>query len=669
MYLNVIVDNKSKHTDNFFTYKTDRNDISIGDKVVIPFGRSDKEKTGFVFSVSDTTGVPEEKLKDVTEKIDHESLNEEMIKVAVWMKKRYAIKYYDAIRLFTAPGKLAKSGKEKEPYKDIVPNYVKPDNLTKEQDSAVKEINQAIDKGEKSIFLIHGVTSSGKTEVYMEAIERTIQNGKSAIMLVPEISLTPQMIERFAGRFGKENIAVMHSKLTPRERYDEWQRIRSGRAKIVVGARMGIFAPFDNLGLIVMDEEHEGSYKADMTPKYDTVEVAARRLQESNGVLILGSATPSVVSYQRAQEGIYKLIELKERYNKTPLPKLEIVDMRRELREGNTTIFSNALYKAISDSLETGEQVILLQNRRGYSNFVSCRECGKVMKCPTCDISLTYHKSDNSMVCHYCGRKYDVPRVCPGCNSKYIKYFGIGTEQVVETAEKLFPDAKVDRLDIDAVKKRADLEEILGKFQRRETDILVGTQLVAKGLDFTNVGVVGVIAADSTLNIPDYRSEERTFQLVTQVAGRAGRGDKQGKVFVQTYDPSNYALQAAKYNDYKAFFNEEVYWRINRDYPPFGYIIAVNVTTVDDRVCERAADELKDYLVKSVSEDERSRILSPRIAMNFKGTASYRRYVLIKSPKEERNRFVFLCDSFAKQLLEKNADVNITIDVNPYGSV
>lgn len=670
-YANVIIENKSRHTDNFFTYLAD-DSVQVGYKVMVPFGPKDREKEGFVFGFADEPDCPADKLKKVIRVCPEQSLTEEIIGTAGWMKQRYAIKYYDAVKCFIAAGKPAKEGKEKEPYKGIKGKYAPPEALTEEQDAAVSQICSAIGDSRQENFLIHGVTASGKTQVYMEAIQCCLDLDRTAIMLVPEISLTNQIIERFAGRFGKEQIAVMHSRLTPRERYDEWQRIRSGKAKIVIGARMGVFAPLENIGIIIMDEEHEATYKADMTPKYDTVEVALKRLKYYNGVLVMGSATPSVTSYQRCREGIYKLIELKERYNKTPLPKVHIADMREELREGNTTIFSRHLFAAMSEALEKGKQVILLQNRRGYSNFVSCRECGKVMKCPECGISLTYHKKGDNMVCHYCGRTYPVPKSCPECSSRYVKFFGIGTEQVEEAVKEYFPDAAVDRLDLDSVKKRTDLDKILRDFADKKTDILVGTQLVAKGLDFDNVGVVGVIAADTTLNIPDYRSAERTFQLVTQVAGRAGRGDEQGRVVVQTYEPQNYAIRSAAAHDYQSFFCEEAGLRQFMDYPPFGDIIMVNFTSEEEDTAMACAERCKVYMEKALKQDPEAaggKILSPKVSMHFRGEGSFRYYIIVKCPKGQRSRYVYYLDNFSRILLKDKVDCVVNIDVNPYSFI
>ena len=666
-YINVVVDNKSKYTDGFYTYKAEL-EVSVGDLVVLPFGTSNKEKTGIVCGFVETLDFDEDKVKTILSVKEKGFLSEEIIKTALWMKQRYGIKYYDALRCFIANGKPPKEGKEKEPYKNLKGKYKKPDRLTEEQQVAVDQINHSIEAGKQDSFLIHGVTSSGKTQVYMEAIEKALSLGKTAIMLVPEISLTKQVIEIFVGKFGKEKIAVMHSKLTPRERFDEWKRIKEGKVSIVIGARLGVFAPLENIGLIVMDEEHETSYKADMTPKYETVDIALKRLGYYKGVLILGSATPSVVSYSRAKQEIYKLITLKERYNKTPLPKVEIVDMREELKEGNMTIFSRKLYGQISKELEEGRQVILLQNRRGYSNFVSCRECGMVMRCPECGISLTYHKTKEKMMCHYCGRTFKVPSECPECESKYIKHFGIGTEQVEEAVKEYFPNVVTDRLDIDALKTRKDLDRILNDFAEGKTDVLIGTQLVAKGLDFTNVGLVGIIAADVGLNIPDYRSSERTFQLITQSAGRAGRGDEQGKVIIQSYDPKNYAITEAASHNYEGFYGKEIGIREMLCYPPYSDLIMVNFTSEDEKLAIDCSVRCKNYMERALGAGLEKQILQPRISQNFKGKDAYRYYIFIKCPKGKRNEYVYYLNSFNNILVKERIDCNMDLDINPYST-
>lgn len=664
IYVNVAVNNKSKYTDSLFTYRAPE-EVRVGDLVSLPFGSHDTAKEGIVCQCGVRTELAPDKVKEIEAVIRPGLLTEEMVKTALWMKQRYGVKYYDAFRCFTVKGSPPREGKAKEPYKNVSGSYKQPQALTAEQQEAAGAVCFALEKGEQASFLLHGVTASGKTQVYMEAIAKAIALGRGAIMLVPEISLTRQVISAFIGRFGKENLAVLHSKLTPRERYDEWQRIRSGRARIVIGARMGVFAPLDYLGLIIMDEEHEASYKADMTPKYETVDIALKRLGYHKGVLLLGSATPAVVSSYRAAQGIYQLLRLKERYNKTPLPQVLIADMRQELKEGNTSIFSGLLHEAISTELAAGRQVILLQNRRGYASFVSCRSCGHVMKCPQCGISLTYHKDREKLVCHYCGRAFSLPQKCPQCGSPYIKHFGIGTEQVEEAVQKFFPQAVTDRLDIDALKTRRDLDRILGAFADGRTQVLIGTQLVAKGLDFDNVGLVGVIAADVTLNIPDYRSAERTFQLITQAAGRAGRGERQGRVIIQTYEPEDNAILAAAGHDYESFYRGEIRLRRLLDYPPFSDLIMVNFTAADEETALVFAARCRRFLAQTVPG---ASPLAPRISASFKGRDAVRSYILIKARSGSRNEYIYQLGNFHKLMIEEKAACNMDIDVNPYST-
>ena len=573
-YAKLVIENRSRHTDRLYTYRC-ADDIRIGQVVKVPFSKGDTKRRGFGFEIMDDCDLDESKLKEISETEDDISLSEEMIETAIWMRQRYGIKYLDAVNCFIPRGKAAKKGKEKNPLSDTEGERQDIDNLTDEQKAACEEINAAIDSGLQTNFLLKGVTGSGKTEVYMQAAARAISKGKTVIMLLPEIALTKQITERFIGRFGKGSCAILHSHLTGRERFDEWSRVRSGEAKIVIGARMAVFAPLENIGLIILDEEHESTYKSDMTPKYETVDIAFKRLMHYSGVLLLGSATPSVVSYQRAKEGIYKLIEMNTRYNAVELPEMSIVDMRQELRKGNRSIFSDKLYQSMEEHLESGEQVILFLNRRGYSSSISCKDCGNTLMCPDCGISLTYHKKENAAVCHYCGRHFDIPKECPECSSKFIKFIGVGTEQVEEFVKKEFKDYETERFDLDTAKNSREVSAILNRFASGKTKILVGTQLVAKGLDFRNVGLACVVSADTTLNIPDYRSAERTFQLITQVAGRAGRGLKKGEVIIQTYNPESLAITAASKYDYEGFFAEEVGFRKLMKYPPFSDLIQV----------------------------------------------------------------------------------------------
>ncbi len=472
--------------------------------------------------------------------------------------------------------------------------------LTCAQRNALQGILQCIDNG-AGTCLLHGVTGSGKTEVYMQAIARALENGGSAIVLVPEISLTPQAMERFRSRFG-DRVAVLHSRLSPGERYDEWRRIRLGKADVVIGARSAVFAPLERIQLIVVDEEHEPSYHSELTPRYGAVEVAAKRAALHGAALVLGSATPSVASYRRALTGKYQLLELPERINDIPMPQVQIVDMRSEFLTGNSSIFSAPLYGALDRCLGAGEQAILFMNRRGYSTFVSCRGCGYVMKCPDCDVSMTYHKLENTMKCHYCGRVMPIPTVCPQCGKPYLKYFGVGTQQVQEQLEASFPGVKALRMDLDTTRTKNAHYELLSRFENGEAQVLVGTQMIAKGLDIPNVTMVGVIAADSMLHIPDYRSGERTFQLLTQVAGRAGRADKPGRVVVQSYTPEHPVIEFASRHDYKSFYDYEIALRRSALFPPFSVFIRVVFTGREEAYLSAMNEDFAKGLKAAVTQ-------------------------------------------------------------------
>ena len=470
--------------------------------------------------------------------------------------------------------------------------------LLPEQKRAVETLTAALSGGGR--FLLHGVTGSGKTEVYIRLIRRALEMGKSAIVLVPEIALTPQMVAWLHGRFGGD-AAVLHSALSAGERFDEWRRIRSGEARVVIGARSAVFAPVQNLGVIVVDEEHETTYQSDHRPRYDAREVAWKRAQQHGAVLLLGSATPSISTYMRAMPGVrpenrLTLIELRQRANGRPLPEVEIVDMRGEFERGNHSIFSAKLAAELRACLDGGHQAMLFINRRGHSTFVSCRKCGYVVKCDQCDVSMTWHQAENALRCHYCGKTLPPPKTCPNCSSAYIKYFGAGTQKVQEEVRRLFPDARVARMDVDTTREKDAHERILNRFRSGEANVLVGTQRIAKGLDFPNVALVGVVAADLSLNLPDFRSVERTFQLITQVAGRAGRADVPGRVVVQTYDPQHYGIQLAAAQDYRAFYTKESAYRRAALYPPFTVIARIIYSGRDADAVQAAAQTAEKAL-------------------------------------------------------------------------
>ncbi|MGN0747039.1 MAG: primosomal protein N' [Aristaeellaceae bacterium] len=464
--------------------------------------------------------------------------------------------------------------------------------LTPAQEEVLAVMLPELERGQGR-FLLHGVTGSGKTEVFIRLVRDTLARGRTAMILVPEIALTPQMVSWFRGRFGAV-AAVMHSRLSAGERFDEWRRIRRGEARVVIGARSAVFAPCENLGLIVVDEEHESTYLSDRHPRYDARQVAARRCDNEGATLLLASATPSILSFAKARRGDYTLLEMPHRVMNRPLPQVEVVDMRRELESGNRSVFSGALLHALQSCMRRGEQAMLLMNRRGYNAFVSCRSCGHVMKCPNCDVSMTYHVSggDNLLHCHYCGHAETPPALCPECGSRYIRYFGAGTQKVEEELRRLFPGVGIVRMDIDTTSGKDGHQKLLDEFRSGRARILVGTQMIAKGLDFPRVTLVGVVAADMTLNLPDYRARERTFQLLTQVAGRAGRGEIPGQVVVQTYKPEDPVIRTAAAQDYRAFFQEEFDRRRRGLYPPFTLMARLLVEAEQEKAAQETAERL-----------------------------------------------------------------------------
>ena len=445
----------------------------------------------------------------------------------------------------------------RDPYQDRIFEHTEPLQLTEEQSVAIKPILQTIEEKRHDVFLLYGITGSGKTEVYMQSIQKVLEEGREGIVLVPEISLTPQMVNRFKGRFGDE-VAVLHSGLSIGEKYDEWRKIQRKEVRVAVGARSAIFAPFGNLGIIIIDEEHETSYKQEDNPRYHARDVAIERARTHNCSVILGSATPSLETFARAKKGVYQLLTLSKRMNDQSLPTVDIVDMREELREGNRTMFSRVLYDKLQDRLMKKEQTVLFLNKRGHSSFVMCRDCGYVIQCPNCDISLTYHRYQQQMKCHYCGYEAVVPTICPECTSEHIRYFGTGTQKVEEELGKIFPEARVIRMDVDTTSRKGSHEKLLTAFEEGKADILLGTQMIAKGLDFPNITLVGVLSADTMLHLPDFRSSEKTFQLLTQVSGRAGRHELAGEVVIQTYSPEHYSIELASQQDFDQFYQKEM---------------------------------------------------------------------------------------------------------------
>lgn len=543
-------------------------------------------------------------------------------------------------------------------------------NLNEEQLNTVNIIKSEMFEENKKPYMIHGVTGSGKTEVYMEIIEYSLSQGLDSIVLVPEISLTPQTISRFKNKFG-DIVGVFHSQLSEGEKHDVYKQIKEGKIRILIGARSALFAPFTSLGVIIIDEFHEGAYKSEKNPKFNSIDVAKYIANKRDASLVLGSATPSVEEYFNALNGEYKLLEINQRANKKPMPKIEVVDMKEELMVGNKSIFSNKLKVEIQSALNCGNQVILFLNRRGFSNFVSCRKCGYVFTCENCDISLTYHKKNNTGKCHYCGYEKEIPKECPECKSKYIKPFGIGTQKIEEEIKLIFPNINVLRLDKDTTSRKGEFENILNDFKNKKADVLIGTQMLSKGLDFENVTLVGILSADMILKFPDFRSSETTFQLITQVAGRAGRSEKEGKVILQTYDTDHYAIRHAIKYDFKGFYEDEIKIRKAFEYAPFNNMISVVISGKDNAKVERNARKMYDSLVYLLRERGISNlefILGPNPCSISKINQNFRWQILFKDDDIEINLLKgiikYIC--ITKRDIVFDKDTNISIDINPY---
>ena len=651
MIAEVIVDIAASETDRIYDYLCDENTI-VGSRVRAPFGG--KMVTGFVMRVKENTDYPTEKLKKILPTSDElPALNAECLALADKMARRYRVPKALTLRLFlpaemrtgkvreltrnyaalcvpVAEMKLVKSAKNqigaaeylekngksdcafvnnlfpggiaalekkgyvkitkeqilRDPYKSVDGEKVER-TLTEDQARAV----QIIQTDERTVQLLHGVTGSGKTEIYLTMIAKCLQQGQSSVFLVPEISLTPQMLSQLRARFGK-NAAILHSGLSAGERFDEWWRLRTGEAKIAIGARSAIFAPLENLGVIIIDEEHDSSYFSESAPRYNTFDIALLRAKYNGCKLILGSATPSVETYQRAQKGEFSLIKLEKRINKRPLPEIIIADMRREVRRGNNSAFSGVLKEEIEKTLSAGKQAILFLNRRGYSQTVICKECGYVAKCEACDVSLTYHRDENCLKCHYCGTRYNTLSACPDCGGVKLTYAGTGTQRIAADLQKLYPTARILRMDNDTTSGKEGHYKILKAFAEKKADILVGTQMIAKGHDFPEVTLVGILDADMSLHFSDYRSGERTFQLLTQVAGRSGRAEEKGKVVLQTFDPENEVLGFATSYNYGGFYENEISLRAAMAFPPFSKIVRVLVTGEDDKKTLEALREV-----------------------------------------------------------------------------
>lgn len=723
MYVSVLTQIGAKAVDQTFFYHVPKlleNNIKIGVRVRIPFGNMILD--GFVLGISDNSSYDNSKIKDIINVIDKEPvLNKEMLLLGKYMsdnllaslsscyqvmlpkalkaevKSNIKIKYdrylhriksieeidryidnckYESqinllcklkegdiliTRMSSSINTIIKYGfasiiyEECKRYKyDGISNY-KRVNLTDKQRLVSDTIISSF--GKSDTFLLYGVTGSGKTEVYMDVIEKAINNGKSAIMLVPEIGLTPQIVGKFISRFGNV-ISVLHSKLSDSERYDEYRKITNGESKIVIGTRSAIFVPFNNIGVIIIDEEHTSSYKQDNNPRYSAINVAEWRSKYHNCPLVLGSATPSLESFAKAGNHVYKLLSLTERAGGSVLPNVNIVDMKEEVKKGNF-ILSDILKNKIGEVLDRGEQAIILLNRRGYSSTISCKECGYVYKCPNCDITYTYHKSSNNLKCHYCGYSMVLPNKCSICGSDNLKDYGLGTEKLEETLNSLYK-ARIVRMDVDTTSKKGQHQKIIDDFGEHKYDILIGTQMIAKGLDFPLVTLVGVVSIDSSLTSPDYRASENTFQLLSQVSGRAGRSESKGEVIIQTFNPDHYAITLAKNHDYIDFYKEEMKIRKMLKYSPYYYMVLVSITSKDYELGFKEANKIGSYIRNNISSD--SIVLGPTMANMFKVNNIYHYQIIIKYRKDDSLMKVL---KFIIDMQVKNNKIDVSIDFNP----
>lgn len=723
MYIDVLTQIGAKAVDNTFTYHVPNyleNKIKIGIRVKISFGNMILE--GFVINFNDSPKYDSNKIKDIIDVIDDTPvLNDEMLLLGKYMSDNLLcskvssyqvmlpkalkaevnanikIKYdkylrrnksieeidnyiekckYDGqinllcklkegdiliTKMSSSINTIIKNGFATIIYEEVkrynyngISNYKKI-ILNEKQEKVANEIISSFDKN--NTFLLYGVTGSGKTEVYMNVIEEVLKKGKEAIMLVPEISLTPQIVGKFISRFGNI-ISVLHSKLSDSERYDEYRKITSGESKIVIGTRSAIFVPFKNIGVIIIDEEHTSSYKQDNHPRYNAKDIAIWRSNYHKCPVVLGSATPSLESMARAGNGVYKLLTLCERAGSSLLPNVKIVDMKKEIKSGNF-ILSNILKEKIKEKLDRKEQIILLLNRRGYSSIISCKDCGNTEKCPKCDITYTYHKTSNNLKCHYCGTSKPLGKVCSKCGSSNIKDYGLGTEKLEEELHKLF-DARIVRMDVDTTSKKGEHQKIIDSFGRGEYDILIGTQMIAKGLDFPCVTLVGVVSADSTLTSPDFRASENTFQLLSQVSGRAGRSENKGEVIIQTYNPDHYSIILSSTHDYLNFYKEEMKMRKILKYSPYYYMVVVSLNTKDYDLGFKEMNKISNYLINNLSKEDI--ILGPSMGNPFKVNNVYHYQIIVKYRTDDK-----LIDTlkFIDDMYKQNSKVNVEMDFNP----
>lgn len=645
MFAEVLISQPSRDIDRIFHYSIPPSlDVKIGHEVVIPFGN--RELLGYVVGLVEKSDI--KGIKDIKGIVGEQTLfGNNQVELAKWIADYYCSFFVTALKLFLPPkGKVnfAATGQNTDEKGKV--NFA----ATEEQIKALEEI----EKGAAGVYLLYGVTGSGKTEVYMRAIAKELEKGKQSIVLVPEISLTPQLVERFTARFG-DQVALLHSELTLKQRREAWWRIRSGQAKIILGARSAIFAPIDNLGIIVLDEEYETSYKQDQSPRYHARTVALKLAKMQGAKVILGSATPSIETYYKAEQGEYKKLTLSKRIDSRPLPIVEIIDRSKD---GNKGVLSNKLQDELKQTLERKEQAILFINRKGYFTVALCQSCGRSIECPHCSIALTFHTTSNKLHCNHCGFSMAPQVVCSKCHGTLMRFFGIGTQRIESEVAQIYPEARILRWDRDNVSKRGSHDNFFALFSAGKADVLIGTQMVAKGMDVANVTLVGVVSADTGLHFPDFRSAEHTFQLLTQVAGRAGRHHLPGKVLIQTFLPDHYAIVAAQKHDYDSFYAQEIKFRQELLYPPFSELISVLVSGAEDAKTCKIAEDIGKLLRNRLDKQ----VLGPAIAAIPKLRGMWRYHMLLKGNNLDQMRAAL------KEVLQKAVvpkDIRVTVDVEP----
>lgn len=671
-YAKVVVDIRASFADRLYTYKADDLKLEVGSAVKVPFGPKNTLKKAFVFELTDKAfedGTKENvEIKSIDSIIEDLSIPPELVRLSKWVRNRYFTSYADVVGVISPRGDRPK--RALRPTHNLASKDGKKVMLTPTQQALANEIKKEVEASSPEIFLLKGVAGSGKTEIYINAVEQAVASSESGIVLLPEIALTKQITARFREHFGDEKIAIIHSGLTRAQRFNEFLRIRDNDAMVVIGARSAVFAPVRNLGIIIIDEEQDSSYKATNSPRYDAVEVGIMRSRFESAPIVLGSATPAISDYYRAKEGKMRLLSLDERYNGGSFPDIEIVNMADEMRRGNFSPLSTLLRKEMRATIDKGKQVLLFLNRRGYAPIIMCESCKEILKCEKCGIPLVYHREDGRALCHYCGSSETAFSKCKKCGSKQIQYRGLGIEQLTELVQGEFKDAKVARLDSDVAVKAGKLEEVLEQFSDGKIDVLIGTQIISKGLDFENVTLAGIIEADAGLQIPDFRADERVFQLIVQTAGRAGRRDDRGKVVLQTLSKDADVVNMAAQQNYEGFYSSEIAFRKKMGYPPFGSIIKLEFSSDKKEGALGFANSFKNSIIRTLEGIFKIDVLGPVPSFIQKSDDMYRYRLILKMPREVREKYSHLIrwqiDVFKNRKNKASKKERILVDAEPY---